>query len=135
MTNCLMAGWIAKSHCTPFCAGLETAPRYLHNMLSQHNVNLSMSLCRFFASMQPSCILTWDWANTPLNGADCQVACFAGLHQVMFPCQAKLMECSYSILIAALSSGLREFSCVVCIIPLRAATISGPFMKAGIPSL
>ena len=35
----------------------------------------------------------------------------------------------------ALSSGLRAHSVVVFTIPLRAATISGPFISLGIPAL
>ncbi len=40
---------------------------------------------------------------------------------------------SSKLLTATLSSVLRVFSDVLFIIPLRAATISGPFMKSGIP--
>ena len=46
----------------------------------------------------------------------------------------KLMMSS-KVRMATLSSVVRVFSDVVFIIPFRAATISGPFMKAGIPTL
>jgi hypothetical protein len=42
---------------------------------------------------------------------------------------------SSKVRMATLSSVVRVFSDVVFIIPFRAATISGPFMKAGIPTL
>ncbi len=42
---------------------------------------------------------------------------------------------SSRLLIATLSSGARLLRDVVFTIPLRAATIFGPFIKAGIPSL
>ena len=44
------------------------------------------------------------------------------------------MICSI-LRMATLSSVVRSQSVVVFTIPLRAATISGPFMKAGIPTL
>ena len=42
---------------------------------------------------------------------------------------------SINLRMSALSFGSRVFSVVVLIIPLRAATISGPFISLGIPAL
>ena len=52
------------------------------------------------------------------------------LHQTL----RLLMGLFMTVTCLALSSGLRVLSDVLLIIPLMAATISGPFIKAGIPS-